>query len=200
MKRISCEYAYPVTLVPDEQSGGFVVTFPDFPEAITQGESTEDALKQAEDCLEEAVANRIMMGVALPEPRVPAAGHQVVCLPAQTAVKAAFYSAIKELNLTKVQLAASLGVDEKEVRRLLDPYHPSKLNRIDELLRRLGKRLVVGFQNAADSVDCRLPAQQSPRPSTGKTRRDVARRNAVGLYSSPASKRIAGVSRTRKHR
>ena len=44
MKPISCAYAYPVTLVPEEQSGGFVVTIPDFSEAITQGDS-EEALK-----------------------------------------------------------------------------------------------------------------------------------------------------------
>jgi antitoxin HicB len=182
MKPISCAYAYPVSLVPEEQSGGFVVTLPDFPEAITQGDSEEEALREAEDCLEEAVANRIMMNIALPEPRDPAPGQQVVCLPAPTAVKAAFYSVIRELNLSKVQLAAVLGVDEKEVRRLLDPYHPSKLNRIDELLRRLGKRLVVGFQSAVDSGASRLPAQESARPATAGTRWDASRSNAGGLY------------------
>src|ERR1022692_4667209 len=118
MKTILCAYAYPATLAPDEQSVGYVVTFPDLPEAITQGESTEDALEEAEDCLEEAIANRIMMNAALPEPSAPAQGQTVVCLPAPTAVKAAFYSTIREMNLSKVQLAAVLGVDEKEVRRL----------------------------------------------------------------------------------
>ena len=163
MKPISCEYAYPVTLAPDKQSGGFVVKLPDFPEAITQGENVEDALRAAEDCLEEAVANRIMMNLALPEPTAPAPRQPVVCLPAPTAVKAAFYSTIRELNLSKVQLAAVLGVDEKEVRRLLDPHHPSKLNRIDELLRRLGQRLIVGLRST------RLPVQKWPRRSAART-------------------------------
>jgi len=183
MKPISCAYAYPVTLALDEQSGGFVATLPDFPEAITQGDSEEEALREAEYCLEEAVANRIMMHIELPKPSNPAPGQQVVCLPAPTAVKAAFYSAIRELNLSKVQLAAVLGVDEKEVRRLLDPYHRSKLNRIYELLRRLGKRLVVGFQSAMDSADSRLTAQESPLPAmTTGTRWDPSRSNASGLY------------------
>lgn len=182
MKPISCAYAFPVTLVPEEQAGGFVVTLPDFPEAITQGDSEEEALREAEDCLEEAVANRIMMNIALPEPSDPTPGQQVVCLPAPTAVKAAFYSIIRELNLSKVQLAAVLGVAEKEVRRLLDPYHPSKLNRIDELLRRLGKRLVVGFQSAVDPAASRLPAQESARPAAAGTRWDASRPNAGGMY------------------
>ena len=84
--------------------------------------------------------------------------------------------------MSKVQLAAVLGVDEKEVRRLLDPYHPSKLNRIDELLRRLGKRLVVGFQSAADSAASRLPAQEPAHPAAAGTRWDATGPNAGGLY------------------
>ena len=45
-------FVYPAMLTPDEQDGGFVVTFPDVPEAITQGEDVSDALQQAADCLE----------------------------------------------------------------------------------------------------------------------------------------------------
>ncbi|EHA2606505.1 type II toxin-antitoxin system HicB family antitoxin, partial [Salmonella enterica] len=33
---------YPVVLTPD--SGGYVVSFPDIPEALTQGDSREEAL------------------------------------------------------------------------------------------------------------------------------------------------------------
>jgi antitoxin HicB len=136
-------YEYPVTLTGDETDGGFVVTFSDFPEAITQGENTDDALREAEDCLEEAVANRIVTNQEIPAPSLPGPAQNVVAVQSGTAVKAALYTAIRDLKLSKVQLAAELGVDEREVRRLLDPYHPSKLNRIEELLRKLGKRLVV---------------------------------------------------------
>ncbi len=176
MNKIPFVYEYPATLVPDRESGGYVVTFADFPEAITQGDTREEAIEQAEDCLEEAVANRIMMNVALPAPGRRAPGQPGVCLPAPTAVKAAFYSAIRELGVSNVQLAATLGVDEKEVRRLLDPYHPSKLNRIDELLRRLGKRLVIGLQEAAAEQSEALP-EKLRRPAAGSTERDRPKRN-----------------------
>lgn len=53
-------FVYPATLTPDIEDGGFVVRFVDFPEAITQGESVQDALQEATDCLEEAIANRII--------------------------------------------------------------------------------------------------------------------------------------------
>lgn len=52
-------FVYPATLTPDTKNGGFVVTFADVPEAITQGEDLVDALKEAADCLEEAIANRM---------------------------------------------------------------------------------------------------------------------------------------------
>jgi antitoxin HicB len=46
--------------------------------------------------------------------------------------KAALYLAMGEAGMTKVQLARRPGCDEKEVRRMLDPRHPTKLPRIKE--------------------------------------------------------------------
>ena len=46
-------------------------------------------------------------------------------------------------------LAARLECDEKEVRRMLDPRHPTKLPRIEQALVALGKRLVVSVEDAA---------------------------------------------------
>lgn len=174
-------FEYPVTLVPDETDGGFVVTFEDYPEAITQGENVADALREAEDCLEEAVANRIVKGMKLPLPSSPKAGQSVISLPAPTAVKAAFYCAIGELNASKVELAITLGVDEKEVRRLLDPHHGSKLTRIDELLRMLGKRLTIRLDDIPNSISTeagRASAEELP----GGTTWNAAGQGAGGPY------------------
>jgi predicted RNase H-like HicB family nuclease len=57
------QFVYPARFTPDAQEGGFVVTFVDLPEAITQGETIEEAWQEATDCLEEAMANRIVTGV-----------------------------------------------------------------------------------------------------------------------------------------
>jgi len=45
-----------------------------------------------------------------------------------------------------VQLARRLGIDEKEVRRLLDPHYGSKLPRIAQAVEALGRRLVIGLE------------------------------------------------------
>ncbi len=142
------EFTYPVTLTPDETDGGFVVTFKDLPEAITQGETVEDALTEAVDALEEAIAGRIQRGDPIPEPS-SAASLTKVPVPAQTAAKAALYLALRETGITKSELAAKLGCDEKEVRRLLDPRHSSKLPRIQKALATLGKGLALRLVDEA---------------------------------------------------
>ena len=65
------------------------------------------------------------------------------------AAKAALYLAMREARLTNVALARKLGCDEKEVRRMLDPKHATKLPRIKEALDALGKRLVLSVEEAA---------------------------------------------------
>ncbi len=142
------EFTYPVTLTPDEADGGFVVTFEDLPEAITQGETMAEALSEAADALEEAVAGRIRRGDPIPTPS-PGAGRTAVPVPAQTAAKAALYLALRETGISKAELATRLGCDEKEVRRLLDPRHPSKLPRIQKALAALGKGLSVRLVDEA---------------------------------------------------
>jgi len=143
------EFAYPVMLTPDEIGGGFVVTFRDLPEAITQGEDTANALEEAADALEEAIAGRIRRGDPIPRPSTTDASQLQVPVPALTAAKAALYLALRETGISKSELAARLGCDEKEVRRLLDPRHPSKLPRIEKALSALGKSLAVRLVDEA---------------------------------------------------
>ena len=141
-------FVYPAILTPEEQEGGFVVTFADVPEAITQGDDVTDALQQAADCLEEAIAGRLRRHECIPVPSPVGPNHYAIPLPAQTAAKAALYCALRQAHLSQVELAARLHCDEKEVRRLLDPRHASKLARLEAALAVLGHQLVIGMQAA----------------------------------------------------
>jgi antitoxin HicB len=145
---MSHDFAYPVTLTLDEVDGGFTVTFEDLPEAITQGETLADALAEAADALEEAIAGRIRREDTIPEPS-PAADRPRVSVPVQTAAKAALYLALKESGISRSELAERLRCDEKEVRRLLDPLHPSKLPRLQKALAVLGKGLSIRLVDQA---------------------------------------------------
>lgn len=141
-------FIYPAILTPEEEEEGFIVRFVDLSEAITQGEGIEDALGEAADCLEEAIANRIVMGLDIPKPSRIKKGCYPVPLPAQMAAKAALYIALREANISKLELARRLHCDEKEVRRLLDPRHPSKLPRIENALAAVGQKLIISLQAA----------------------------------------------------
>lgn len=133
-------FYYPVNLEPEE-GGGFVVSFPDIPEALTSGDDLNDALAMAEDCLEEAIAGRIDDGEEVPEPSPVTAGCHAVTLPMQMALKAALYLAMREADLSNVALAKLMAIHEKEVRRILDPHHGTKLPTIEHALHALGKRI-----------------------------------------------------------
>lgn len=136
-------FSFPVTLTPDKDDGGFVVTFRDLPEAITQGETPQESLNEAIDCLEEAIAARIDENLEIPHPSKPKRAEHLVHLPLQMTLKAALYLAIGEADISKVELARLMKVDEKEVRRMVDPHHGTKLATIERALKALGKRAEV---------------------------------------------------------
>lgn len=143
------DFTYQATLTPDSTDGGFVVTFADLPEAITQGEDEADALSQAADALEEAIAGRLRRGEEIPIPKAMSKTSYPVPVPAQMAAKAALVLSVREAGISQSELAERLGCDEKEVRRLLDPRHASKLPRIEAALAELGKHLALRLVDEA---------------------------------------------------
>lgn len=141
-------FTYPATLTPDEEDGGYVVTFADVPEAITQGESLEDSLDAGAGALEAAIAGSILDARDIPAPSAPARGQHRVAVPALMAAKAALYLAVREAGINQSELARRLDCDEKEVRRMLDPRHATRINRLESALAALGRRLVVDVRAA----------------------------------------------------
>lgn len=134
-------YAYPVELETDED-GRVVAYFPDLPGAVTDGGDRAEALAEAVDCLEEALAEAIGRRRPIPPPS-PAHGRPLAAPGALIAAKAALYEALAESGLSGVALAARLGCHETEVRRMLDPRHATKIARLEAALAALGRRLVV---------------------------------------------------------
>ena len=135
-------YVYPVKLKRDAD-GGYVVTCAEVPEAITEGDSREEALSEAADALAAALGGYVEARRPIPKPREARAGEAQVALPALIAAKLALYSAMREQRVSNVELARRLGVTETVVRRLVHPDHRSKIERVEEALAVLGKHLVV---------------------------------------------------------
>jgi len=141
--------AYPASILPEENGKGFHVRFRDLPEALTGGDDLEDTLVQAADCLAEAIAGRIVRGDAIPAPSKLKHGQYPISVPLYLAPKLALYLAMREGGIRNTELAKRLGVSETVVRRMLDPKHATKPERIQAALAALGRRIVVRFETAA---------------------------------------------------
>ncbi|WP_462267659.1 type II toxin-antitoxin system HicB family antitoxin [Desulfobacter sp.] len=141
-------FTYPAT-IKDDGEGNFLVTFRDIPFAATEGKTVDEALTEAQDCLETAIASCVKDKQDIPTPSKLKKGDYPIRLPAQTAAKTALYIAIKKSGLSNSELARRLGTDEKEIRRMVDPWHPTKLPRIEMALSVLGFHLSVSMESAA---------------------------------------------------
>jgi antitoxin HicB len=65
------------------------------------------------------------------------------------APKLALYLAMRQGRITNTEVARRLGVSETVVRRMLNPRHATKPGKIQAALPVLGKRIVMGFEDAA---------------------------------------------------
>jgi antitoxin HicB len=134
--------SYPANFEPAEE-GGFVVTFPDIPEAITQGEDEQDALLHAADALETALDFYFEAGRTVPTPSRPKRGQYLVELPASVSAKVLL---LNEMNVQKIrpaELARRLQVTPQEVTRLIDLRHTSRIDGIAVALKALGKTMEI---------------------------------------------------------
>ncbi|MBS1859077.1 MAG: type II toxin-antitoxin system HicB family antitoxin [Acidobacteria bacterium] len=134
---------YPAKFVRDKESGGFVVTFPDVPEAITQGDTGEEAVRMAEEALELALTFYTEANQDLPKPGPLKKGMRMVGVTALSEAKFMLYSAMRSAGIRKVELARRLGCSPSQVDRLLDIRHRSKLDRLQAAFAAIGKRLSV---------------------------------------------------------
>lgn len=132
----------PVTL-KRYQDGQVGVFFADVPEAITAGKNEAEALDRAEDAVTVALSGYLDDGRALPMPSKAKRGQPVVVLPPRVALKLAIHEAMCELGVTQARLGELLGIDGRQVRRILNLDHESKLSQLEAALAALGLRASV---------------------------------------------------------
>ena len=146
-------YIYPCNLSPDEESGeGFVVTFPDVRGAITGARTKAEEVSLpglAEDALVAALGAYVQCREDIPASSPAAAGQVLVAVPPIVAAKLALYTAMRAQGITKVALAARLGLSESAVRKLVNPDHRSHISSVERALRAVGRTLVVEDRAAA---------------------------------------------------
>ncbi|MBP1015780.1 type II toxin-antitoxin system HicB family antitoxin [Serratia fonticola] len=128
---------YPVDLLPD--TGGYVVSFPDIPEALTQGDTREEALAMALDALITAFDFYFEDNQPIPLPSEVTGDY--VEVPLSVASKVLMLNALIESGLTRVELADRIGIKKQEVNRLINLQHATKIDAIQKAMNALGKQL-----------------------------------------------------------
>lgn len=130
-------FVYPAQLkcaAPDE----IVVSFRDLPECLTSGDDKEEALLEAQDALEEAIAGRIDDGEPIPYPSQVLPGEYWVSLPADMAAIANVYLAYRYLayrrgDFSSSELAHILGLESETAHGVFNPQRKVGVGRIMEM-------------------------------------------------------------------
>ncbi|CRY80152.1 type II toxin-antitoxin system HicB family antitoxin [Yersinia intermedia] len=128
---------YPVKLQKD--GDGYFVSFPDIPEALTQGETREEALEMARDAL--VLAFDFYFEDNRPVPLPGELGDDLVSVPASVWAKVLLLNTMLETGITNAELARRMGLKPQEVQRIVTLGHNTKIDTVEAALTALGKRL-----------------------------------------------------------
>lgn len=142
------DFAFAARIVEDPD-GGFLVTFPDVPEAITGGDTLAEARANAVEALGLALRGVLAMDRPLPQASTHSGDLEVVAVAPEAALKLAVVEAFRASGISKSEFARRLGKAETEARRILDPDHPTKLATLETVLKLFGKRVFVTIRDAA---------------------------------------------------
>jgi antitoxin HicB len=149
---------YPVTLERDD-NGTILVSFLDFPEAHTFGNTPDEAVSRAADALATVIDAYIKDRRDIPLPSATVTKYRVA-MPALVEAKVRLYEALREAKITKSELARRLRVHSPQVDRLFAMTHASKLEQLEAAFGALGKRLVVGVES--------VTPERQRRPGRGR--------------------------------
>lgn len=130
---------FPANIVPD--GNGFVVSFPDIPEALTSGDTIKQAREMAADALATAMEFYFEDGRPVPLPSKAKRGQHLVELPASVSAKVLLLNEMIAQGVTQAELARRLHTRKQEVQRIVNLDHATKIDTIEAAFRALGKRL-----------------------------------------------------------
>jgi len=134
--------AYPAKFEADD-GGRVLVTFRDFPEAATDGADLTEAWQEAIDLLDSTLMFRMKYREDIPRPSRTQKGEVVVTPDVGVSMKIALYVTMQETKITPAELTRRLAVDNREMQRILNPYHATKTTRMSEAIAAAGRRTSI---------------------------------------------------------
>jgi antitoxin HicB len=123
------------------ESGRYIVSFRDIPEANTQAETEAEALEMAADALLTAMDFYFEDCRPVPAPSEPVDGERLIELPLSTSAKVLLLNEMISQKTRPADLARLMGVKPQEVNRIIDLEHSTKIDTIASALGALGREL-----------------------------------------------------------
>lgn len=126
-----------------KSDNGYVVSFRDIPEALTQGDNLEDAVSMAEDALLTALDFYFEDNRFVPMPSQAQANDTLINLPASAFIKVLLLNTMLEERVTQSMLARRMGIKPQQVTRLVNLKHTTKIDNLACAFKALGRELCV---------------------------------------------------------
>ena len=104
---------FPAKFEPDLENGGYVVTFRDIPEAVTQGDDDAEATEMAEEVLISSIEYYLEQKRPIPAPSAPASGERMIAIPAVVAAKVLLLNEMLAQKVGPSELARRMGITLK---------------------------------------------------------------------------------------
>lgn len=134
-------FRYPARLIPD--GTGFAIVFRDIPEAITCGDTREDAIDMARDALVTSMDFYFDDRRPVPLPSQPKRGEVLIDLPPSVVTKVLLLNTMLGQNVGPSELARRLNTRRQDINRIVTLSHTTKIDTIAAALAALGMRLEV---------------------------------------------------------
>ena len=141
-------FSYPAKFTTGSD-GRVLVEFIDLPRVATDGKDEREAMEEAIDALGSDLSIRLSRREEIPTPSPAKRGQHQVPVPLWLAPKLALYLAMRDQQVSNSELARRLGLHERVIRRMLDPEHATKAEKIQAALAVLGKQMTVEVRDAA---------------------------------------------------
>ena len=136
---------YPAIFAYDKTDKKYTVYFPDLPEAITEGDSLEEALFNASEVLTLTLEGRMDEGMEIPKPSQPQSRTARLIAPNARA-QAALLMRWAKGEHTTAEIARALNTSWPAIARLEDPHHWPNLRQLDRAAAAIGQRLVISME------------------------------------------------------
>jgi antitoxin HicB len=131
---------YPVVIEKDGDSS-YTVSFPDIPEAISCGDTYDDALSEAADALITAFEFYFEDARQIPEPSEITGDY--VPVPTSVWAKVLVLNTMVSQEIKQTEVAKLAGITKQEMQRITDLGHNTKIDKLAAVLEAMGKQLTL---------------------------------------------------------